>query len=69
MIHPVAQVAVEHGHKHVGETFLAIGAGSGLAGMTIGQINEWLQAGAFIVSMIAGLCAAFYYVKKTRSDK
>lgn len=36
-----------------------------VAGMTIGQLNEYLQAGAFIVAMISGLCAAIYYIKKT----
>lgn len=35
-----------------------------VAGWTIGEINQWLQAGAFLVSMIAGLCAAYYYLRK-----
>lgn len=27
-------------------------------------VNEYLQAGAFIVAIISGLAATFYYVKK-----
>lgn len=42
------------------------GAGAVL-GMTVGQLNEWLQAGAFIVSIVAGICAArYYWVKANR---
>lgn len=36
------------------------------AGITIVDVNNWLQAGAFIVSMIAGICAAIYYAKKAK---
>jgi len=43
-----------------------VSAAALFGGMTIGQINQYLQAGAFVVSMIAGLCAAFYYVRKAR---
>lgn len=46
-----------------------IGAGSSVAipvGFTVAQLNEYLQAGAFIVAMISGLCAAYYYWKKSR---
>lgn len=43
-----------------------ISGGSAVAGMTVGQFNEYLQAGAFIVAIISGLCASWYYVfKKT----
>lgn len=37
-----------------------------LAGVSIGAINQWLQAGAFIVSMAAGTAATIYYIKKIR---
>jgi hypothetical protein len=33
-------------------------------GFSIATVNEYLQAGAFIVSMIAGLAATFYYIRK-----
>ena len=33
-------------------------------GLTILDINPFLQAGAFIVAMISGICAARYYWKK-----
>ena len=37
-----------------------------LGGLTLAQINEWLQAGAFIVAIISGICAARYYWKKSK---
>lgn len=40
-----------------------------LAGMTIGNINQYLQAGAFIVSMIAGLAATRYYLRKSKQTQ
>jgi hypothetical protein len=63
MIVPVAQVA-EEAHKHVGQALLGVTGGSFVFGLSMAQINEYLQGGAFLVSMIAGLCAAYYYVKK-----
>jgi hypothetical protein len=50
--------------EHLGQAALSTCGLSFLAGCTITQVNEYLQAGAFIVSMVAGLCAAVYYVKK-----
>lgn len=35
-------------------------------GATIQSVNALLQAGAFIVAMISGICAAIYYVKNAR---
>lgn len=32
----------------------------------IAAVNEWLQAGAFIVAIVSGLCAAYYYIQKSR---
>ena len=45
---------------------VAAGSASGLTvfGMTIGQINEFLQAGAFVAAIISGLCAGYYYLRK-----
>lgn len=34
---------------------------------TIAQVNDYLQAGAFVVGIISGLCAAYYYVKKANT--
>jgi hypothetical protein len=61
MIVPVAQAAAEEAHKHVGQALLGTTGGSFVFGMTIAHVNEYLQAGAFAVSMIAGACAAVYY--------
>lgn len=36
-------------------------------GITIGQLNQYLQAGAFIVAIISGLCASYYYIRRSRS--
>lgn len=36
-------------------------------GFTIGEINQYLQAGAFGVAIVSGLCAAYYYIRKARS--
>lgn len=33
-------------------------------GLSILDVNPFLQAGAFIVAMISGICAARYYWKK-----
>ena len=65
MIGPVAQAVADHAQRNWGDYALATMAGSGLAGMTIGQINEYLQAGAFIVAMLAGLSAAVYHITAT----
>lgn len=59
MIDPTTNDTVRSGEALLGGT-----AGIMVAGMTIGQLNEYLQAGAFIVAMISGLCAAFYYLRK-----
>lgn len=37
-----------------------------IAGLSIGTINQWLQAGAFLVSIVAGIAATRYYIKKSR---
>lgn len=34
----------------------------------IDTINKFLQAGAFSVSMICGVCAAIYYIKKSNRN-
>lgn len=34
---------------------------------TIAQVNEYLQAGAFVVGIVSGLCAAYYYIRKANS--
>jgi hypothetical protein len=35
-------------------------------GVTIADISAYLQAGGYAVSIISGLCAAVYYIKKIR---
>lgn len=44
----------------------ATSGATALFGLTIGELNQYLQAGAFIVAIISGLCAAFYYIRKSR---
>lgn len=39
-----------------------------LAGCTITQLNEYLQAGAFIVSILTGICCGAYYLRKALKD-
>jgi thiamine monophosphate synthase len=36
-----------------------------VAAMSIQTLNAYLQAGAFIVAMVSGICAAVYYVVQT----
>jgi len=50
-----------------GKAYLAC-LGSAVSALTIGQVNQYLQAAAFVVAIISGLCAARYYWKKTRND-
>lgn len=38
--------------------------GGTIFGVAIGTVNQYLQAGAFIVAMISGIAATFYYVRK-----
>jgi hypothetical protein len=33
-------------------------------GLTIGEVNQYLQALAFLVAIVSGSCAAFYYIRK-----
>lgn len=49
-----------------GDAGLGICSLSFLTGCTVGELNEYLQAGAFIVAMVSGLCAAVYYLKQIR---
>lgn len=62
MIGRTLEAVAHEAHDRVGQALLGAAGGSFIVGMSIEQINEYLQAGAFIVSMIAGLCAAVYYV-------
>lgn len=36
---------------------------------TIVEVNQYLQAGAFIAAIISGLCAAVYYIRRVRTPK
>lgn len=40
--------------------------GSFLFGISMQNVNSFLQAGAFIVAMISGICAAMYYVRNAK---
>lgn len=45
---------------------VGLSAASATVGLTIGQVNEWLQAAAFIVAILSGLFAARYYHIKSK---
>jgi hypothetical protein len=62
MISRTLEVIAQEAHDRVGQALLGTAGGSFVLGMSIETVNKYLQAGAFIVSMIAGLCAAVYYV-------
>lgn len=59
--HKLEAIAHE-GASRIGQALLGTAGGSFVVGMSIETVNKYLQAGAFVVSMIAGLCAAAYYV-------
>lgn len=48
-------------------TGLAVGGTVGATvAVNITVINQWLQAGAFTVAIISGLCAAWYYLSNRK---
>lgn len=51
---------------HSANWLYGVAVGSAVTGATLPQINEWLQAGAFVVAIISGLCAARYYWRKSK---
>jgi len=56
-------------HPQMAERAAAVAtalSGVTYVGATIADVNQYLQAGAFIVAMISGLCAALYYIRKIR---
>jgi hypothetical protein len=56
-------------HPHMAERAAAVAtalSGVTYVGATIAEVNQYLQAGAFVVAMISGLCAAVYYITKIR---
>jgi len=60
-MHISAQVS-----ERIADTGVGLAVGSWTFGVSIGQINEYLQAISFIVGMIAAGCAARYYYVKAR---
>lgn len=55
--------------ESVAATGVGVSMTSTTVGLTIGQVNEWLQAGAFLVAMISGACAARYYHIKSKEKQ
>lgn len=54
-------------HPHLGERMAGaatVVTGATFLGASIAHINEFLQAGAFIVAMLSGGAATAYYVKR-----
>jgi hypothetical protein len=69
MIRDIAHAATE-AHSHVGQVLLGTAGGGLVFGIAIEEVNKYLQAGAFVVSMFAGICAGVYYlVKIWRGEK
>lgn len=51
-------------NEKVANGFVGLSGVSTIGGFTLAQINEVLQAGAFVVAIISGLAATWYYLKK-----
>ena len=46
-----------------------IGSGTFTVGASImHNLNEYLQAGAFVVAIVSGLAATFYYIRRSGDD-
>lgn len=54
--------------NHIAESYALVCGGSLIFGLGIDQINAYLQAGAFIVAMVSGTCAAYYYLKRAARE-
>jgi hypothetical protein len=55
------------GPETIAERIAAGATGTSVAtavGFSIAAVNEYLQAGAFIVAIISGLAATLYYLRK-----
>ncbi len=57
---------IEQVQQHVAEAYALTCGGGIVFGLAIQDVNLYLQAGAFLVAMISGCCAAYYYLKKAR---
>lgn len=64
MIPAIIQVATQEVQTRVGQIMLGTMGGSLVVGVTIETVNKYLQAGAFAVAILSGLCASFYYIRK-----
>ncbi len=53
--------------EHIANTLAGVSGTSFLGGITLAQINEVLQAGAFAVAIISGLAATYYYIRKAHA--
>lgn len=42
-------------------------AGTALV-VNIATVNQWLQAAAFLVAIISGLCASWYYISNRKKS-
>jgi hypothetical protein len=56
-------------HDRVADAATLVSGGCVAVGITIGEINQYLQAAAFLVAIVSGSCAAFYYVRRARHAK
>lgn len=65
MIVQTVKAAAEEAHNHVGPALLKVMGGSYVFGIAIEEVSKYLQAGAFAVTMLSGLCASVYYAVQT----
>jgi hypothetical protein len=65
MIVQTVQAAAREAHSHVGQGLLTATGGSFVFGLAIEEVSKYLQAGAFAVAMLSGLCASIYYSVQT----
>ncbi len=54
----------QHVQDRIADTAAATASGSLIFGLTIGQINQYLQTIAFVVSIVTGLFAIRYYIRR-----
>jgi thiamine monophosphate synthase len=54
-------------HERLADASAGVSLTSLFTGITLAHVNEVLQAGAFLVAIISGLAATWYYIKKSRT--
>jgi hypothetical protein len=55
-------------HDRIADTAAVSGGGLIILGRSIADINQVLQAIAFIAGIVSALCAAYYYIRKAHKS-